>query len=316
MTSTATLAAPGLGPAAFHPGERAVQRRMGVEQRMAEIGPRVIRDQIPAQHREFFAQLPWLIAGSVDAGGQPWASVLVNPPGFVQAPDAQRLTVRARALPGDPLQQTLRPGAALGLLGIEPQTRRRNRLNGIVETSSDEGFTLRVQQSFGNCPKYITQRQPTPLQRGGEHRLHRSDSLDAAAERLIRGADTFFIATAFSNADGGRSHGVDVSHRGGPPGFVRIDDAQSLTVPDFIGNFFFNTLGNLLVNPRAGLLFIDFVRGDLLYLAVEARIVWDGPEVDAVEGAERLMRFRLREALRVEGSLPLAWSERAAEAMR
>jgi len=296
--------------AAFHPGERAVQRRMGVDQRLAEIGPRVIRDHLPEQHREFFAQLPFLIAGTVDEAGQPWASVLANPPGFVQSPDAQTLSVQARPLPFDPLQQTLRPGAAIGLLGIEPHTRRRNRLNGRVRTVNDEGFSVDVQQSFGNCPKYIHPRRATTAPGHGEARVHRADRLDAAARRLIHAADTFFIATAFTRTDDGeRSHGVDVSHRGGPAGFVRIDDDRSLTVPDYLGNFFFNTLGNLVVNPRAGLLFIDFARGELLYLAVDARLTWDGPEVDAVDGAERLMRFSVRELSRVEGSLPLAWRE-------
>ena len=58
----------------FHAGERAVQERVGVAARMAEFGPRVIRDFMPDQHREFFAQLPFVIAGTKDAAGQPWAA--------------------------------------------------------------------------------------------------------------------------------------------------------------------------------------------------------------------------------------------------
>jgi uncharacterized protein len=112
---------------AFHEGERAAQSRVGaaVRERMAEIGPRVIRDFMPDQHREFFEQLPFIVAGTVDATGQPWASVLAQPPGFIHSPDARHLTLRAQPLPGDPLQQTLVEGAAIGLLGIEPHTRRR-----------------------------------------------------------------------------------------------------------------------------------------------------------------------------------------------
>jgi hypothetical protein len=78
-------------------------------------------------------------------------------------------------------------------------------------------------------------------------------------------------------------------------------------MPDFLGNYFFNTLGNLTVNPRAGLLFIDFDNGDLLYLAVKADIVWDGPELRAFEGAQRLLRFNVLQMRRVEGALPLRW---------
>lgn len=300
--------------ATFHAGERAVQQRVGVAERMAQVGPRVIRDFMPDQHREFFSQLPFMLVGSVDDAGQPWASVLAAPPGFVQSPDEISLQINTKPLPGDPLQQTLRNGASLGMLGIEPHTRRRNRVNGVVRGLSDTGFALTVSQSFGNCPKYIQAREPVFAQNQevAEPVLHQSKELDEAAIRLINKADTFFIATAFTGSPAvqgtNASYGVDVSHRGGKPGFVRVDaEAATLTVPDFLGNFFFNTLGNIAANPRAGLLFIDFESGDLLYLAVKAEIVWDGAEVRAFEGAQRLMLFTVMETRRVEGVLPLRW---------
>jgi hypothetical protein len=126
---------------------------------------------------------------------------------------------------------------------------------------------------------------------------------------MIVAADTLFIATAYAgdSDQAGAAGGVDVSHRGGKPGFVRVDADGTLSMPDFVGNSFFNTLGNIAVNPRAGLLFIDFDSGDLLYLAVTAEIVWDGPEVKAFEGAQRLLRFKVRSMKRVEASLPLRW---------
>ena len=118
--------------ATFHEGEVALQERAGSRAKLAEIGPRVIRDHMPDQHREFFAQLPFVLVGTVDAQGQPWASVLAGEPGFVSSPDPRRLVVRARPLAHDPLAANLADGAAIGLLGIEPHTRRRNRLNGWV----------------------------------------------------------------------------------------------------------------------------------------------------------------------------------------
>jgi predicted pyridoxine 5'-phosphate oxidase superfamily flavin-nucleotide-binding protein len=303
---------PALNAQAFHEGELQVQSRVGVHERMAGTGAKMIRDFMPEQHREFFRQLPLLIVGSVDARGQPWASVLVNPPGFIDSPDPRLLTVRARPLAADPLAETLAEGASVGLLGIEPHTRRRNRLNGIVREVTEQGFSVDVRQSFGNCPKYIQARKPEYV--GGAARapaVHRSDRLEPATQEMIRRADTFFIATAHPLAPGddARAHGVDVSHRGGKPGFIRLDDERSFTLPDFVGNFLFNTLGNIAVNPRAGLLFIDFERGDLLYLACDAEIIWDGAQIQAFKGAERLLRFRVREVKRVEASLPLRWGE-------
>jgi len=296
----------------FHEGEREVQSRVGVRERMAATGPHLFRDFMPEQHREFFRQLPFVIVGSVDARGQPWASVLANPPGFIDSPDPRRLAVRARPLAADPLDETLAEGASIGLLGIEPHTRRRNRLNGIVEQLTDQGFSVRVRQSFGNCPKYIQARKPEYASGATKApAVHRSERLDAAAQQMIRRADTFFIATAYpiARGDDAPAHGVDVSHRGGKPGFVRIDDDRSFTIPDFVGNFLFNTLGNIAVNPKAGLLFIDFESGDLLYLAGDAEIIWDGAEIKAFKGAERLLRFHVREVRRVDASLPLRWGE-------
>ncbi len=295
----------------FHAGERAVQERTGVAGRMAELGPRVIRDFMPDQHRDFFMQLPFVIAGTTDATGQPWASVLAGPPGFVQSPDARTLMIHARPLPGDPLQDTLIDGAFMGLLGLQPHTRRRNRMNGVVQEVSADGFGVQLQQSFGNCPKYIQAREPIylPDRQMRQPVVHSNTELDAAARRMINAADTLFIATAYSGdaSTVGAAGGVDVSHRGGKPGFVRVDDKGALTLPDFLGNFFFNTLGNIAVNPRAGLLLIDFDNGDLLYLAVKAEIVWDGPELRAFEGAQRLLRFTVLQMRRVEGVLPLRW---------
>ncbi len=300
-----------MNAATFHEGERAVQARVGVQERMAQLGPRAIRDFMPDQHREFFEQLPFVIAGTVDSSGQPWASVLAAAPGFMDSPDPRQLVLRAQALPADPLRDTLANGAPIGLLGIEPHTRRRNRLNGVVQGLSDAGFLVQVSQSFGNCPKYIQAREPVYVDGllPSPPVVHRAAQLDEAARRLIEAADTLFIATAYAGDrdQAGPAGGVDVSHRGGKPGFVRVEADGTLTLPDFLGNFFFNTLGNIAVNPRAGLLFIDFANGDLLYLAVTAEIVWQGPELQAFAGAQRLLRFRLLSMRRVEAALPLRW---------
>ncbi len=294
----------------WHEGERAVQERVGVRERLEQLGSRVIRDAMPDQHREFFAQLPFVIAGTMDSNGQPWASVLAAPPGFMQSPGPQQLVLRARPLAGDPLQENLGEGAFIGLLGIEPHTRRRNRMNGVVNGLSGTGFGVQVTQSFGNCPKYIQTREPVYVENSGPATaVVEANELDDAARRMIARADTLFIATAYTGdaAQAGGAAGVDVSHRGGKPGFVRVDADGTLTMPDFLGNFFFNTLGNIAVNPRAGLLFIDFESGDLLYLAVTADIVWGGADLASFQGAQRLLRFKVLAMRRAAGALPLRW---------
>src|SRR4029450_3454962 len=103
----------------FHEGELTWQERAGARERLAQAGPRVIRDHMPDQHRDFFAQLPFLVAGTVDAQGQPWASVLAGPPGFVDSPGPRQLLVRAQPFPHDPLAETLGTGSPIGVLGVD-----------------------------------------------------------------------------------------------------------------------------------------------------------------------------------------------------
>lgn len=295
----------------FHEGECAAQERIGVREKMSGVGPHAIRDFMPDQHREFFARLPFVIVGTVDGEGRPWASVLANPPRFIESPHPRKLTIHARPLTADPLADTLALDAPIGLLGIEPHTRRRNRMNGIIERITENGFGVRVSQSFGNCPKYIQARRPEYVSGCAVAKVTECTGLsDEAVRQLILRADTFFIATAYpvdKRDAAAPAHGVDVSHRGGKHGFVHVGDDNFLTVPDYAGNQFFNTIGNLLVNPRAGLLFIDFKTGDLLYLAVDAEIIWEGEQLNAFAGAQRLLRFRVGAVRHVEASLPLRW---------
>ena len=130
----------------FHEGELAVQQRLGIAERMLGIGQRVVRTFMPEQHRQFYAQLPFVMVGSVDDQQRPWASVLVGEPGFIQSPDERQLSFAARPVPGDPLAEGLKPGAPLGFLGIELHTRRRNRVNGRVSQVREGGFTVEVEQ--------------------------------------------------------------------------------------------------------------------------------------------------------------------------
>ncbi|MDN0073456.1 pyridoxamine 5'-phosphate oxidase family protein [Crenobacter sp. SG2303] len=293
----------------FHPGEQEVQRRVGVRDKVEAIGRQAVRGLMPEQHRAFFAQLPFVVIGAVDEAGQPWASLLFGQPGFAHSSDPRTLSVMAMPVDGDPLSGAIRSGAALGLLGIELHTRRRNRVNGKVTSVDENGFAVEVEQSFGNCPQYIQKRSYRTVTETGAL-LPQPESLtelDAAAIARIAAADTFFIATHYAAPGDGAAYGADVSHRGGKPGFVRVDDASTLTWPDFVGNFYFNTLGNLQANPRAGLLFPDFETGELLYVAGRGEIVWDGDELRGFAGAERLVRFRIERVLRLAGRLPLRW---------
>ena len=290
----------------WHDGDRAAQARAGTADHMAEIGPKVIRDFMPDQHRQFFEQLPFIVVGSLDGKQHPWASVLANLPGFVTSPHPRRLEIEAGPLPGDPLGEALRVGNTLGLLGIELPTRRRNRMNGHIVARDEAGFAVHVRESFGNCPQYIQRRDYT-LFSPSEVAVVPFAALPDEAKGLVRRADTMFVASAAPRGDG--TFSVDVSHRGGQPGFLGIDAEGAIVVPDFRGNGFFQTIGNLAVYPRAGLLIPDFATGDLLQVTGDAEVVWEGPEVDAYSGAERLWKVKVQSGRWLRAGFPLRFGE-------
>lgn len=287
----------------WHAGEKQLQAHVGVAERMDVVGRKVIRSEMPDQHRTFYQQLPFMLYGAVDADGNPWASILEGPPGFAHSP--QPALLQFDGLPGSDDPAQLQEGAAIGLLGIELHTRRRNRLNGRVGAVTESGFGVTVEQSFGNCPQYIQLRQfrSVPLADPSTRVAQHLNELDEVATAMIADADTFFVSS-YVDVDGQRS--VDVSHRGGQAGFVKVE-GNRLTIPDFAGNLFFNTLGNLLINPRAGLLFIDFNSGDLLHLSGRAQVILEGPQVEAFQGAERLWTFEVERVVRRPAALALRW---------
>jgi len=294
----------------FHQGEQIIQQKLGVRTQMENFGRRVIRDHMPEQHQRFYEQLPFLIAGHSDVEGRVWASILVGQPGFAVAESARQLDIKALPVQGDPLADSLISGLDIGLLGIELESRRRNRMNGRVSRVDDDGFSISVGQSFGNCPQYIQLRDHYFVAPNPTPKVERHSTLDKAAKDLIMGADSFYVASSSGDSAIGDTRGADASHRGGKPGFVKVEESGDLLIPDFPGNNHFNTLGNFVENPAAGLLFIDFESGDLLSLSGQAEILWQHEDQQHYQGAQRFWRFRSEVVVRIHGALPLRWTFR------
>jgi len=293
----------------FHRGEHELQARIGQREKLEAIGKRVVRSYMPDQHREFFTKLPFMIIGSVDKEGWPWASILPARPGFITSPTPTSLEIKNWTIKGDPLAESLNKAEnPLGFVGIELSTRRRNRVNGRVASSQKDRITVEIDQSFGNCPQYIQHRSVEFFREveevGQDYEKQAFSTLDDDARILINATDTFFVSSYIQSKDQPKIEGVDVSHRGGRPGFIKIE-GNTLTIPDYPGNNLFNTLGNFIINPKGGLIFIDFSTGELLMLTGTVELSWEKNEdIKAFKGADRSWTFTLHHGIRIKDALP------------
>lgn len=313
----------------FHAGERAFQESLGLADRMAEIGGQVIRPFMPEQHREFFEGLAYLFVGALDAAGRPWASVVIGETGFIRSETDAKLAIRGMPSGLEELGLQMSAGDQIGILGLDLTNRRRNRVNGTIEETGPGSFGVAVAQSFGNCPKYIQTRavrariSESSQRTGSANSVERFEAFQGETADMIRRNDCFFIASAFREADrmsegdsasdtwhDATGIGVDVSHRGGRPGFITIENKTTISFDDYPGNMFFNTLGNLLLNPTAGFLFIDFASGDL-YLCNGTVTIHNYAAADIKSlGRGKILRkvsFELTEGYRIPGNGAMQW---------
>jgi predicted pyridoxine 5'-phosphate oxidase superfamily flavin-nucleotide-binding protein len=262
----------------FHEGELEAQRRAGESLTAAANSP-MIGNRIMSGAVQFLREQPMAVIGSRDANGRLWSSILFGRPGFLEpSPNRQSMQIHIDAQlqdPHDPLWKNISGDRQVGILVIEPATRRRLRINGRLTSATDSLLTVQVEESFGNCPKYIQRRtvrfasaQTQDPPAGGEQT---SDRLQSHQRELVEHADTLFVTSAHP------TRGLDTSHRGGNPGFIKVLDEKTLRIPDYPGNSMFNTIGNLLVDPRAGLLIPDFEGHSILQATGTVEVVWAKP---------------------------------------
>jgi len=286
----------------FHEGELKAQKLAG-ETAEAESNSAMIDGEIMAGALNFIRAQEMAVVGSRDAKGRRWASFLFGGRGFLQPLD--RKTIRIELNPAqtdldDPLWKNIESDAHIGLLVIELATRRRLRINGQIRKVGD-ALELDVQESYPNCPKYITRRQvvigaiPAGAPKGEQVR---GDRLREQQEKIIQRADTLFMAT------GHPERGADASHRGGKPGFIQVLGEKKLRIPDYSGNSMFNTFGNLLVDPHVGLLIPEFEAGRALQITGTAKIEWHDKDTEgATGGTHRFVEIQIDEWR--ERSLPV-----------
>ncbi|WP_326820002.1 pyridoxamine 5'-phosphate oxidase family protein [Streptosporangium sp. NBC_01756] len=277
-----------------HAGELAVQRRAGV--RAGAWGSASATPEIPAVAADFLRRQRMMLVGATGPDGRLWASALTGPAGFAEAVDERTIVIEAVPGEHDPLAGL--SGGEIGMLAIEPSTRRRMRINGTVRREGGR-LIVHTEQTYANCPKYIQTRDVSAELAGPPALVSTAGSFTAEHRAWIEGADTFFVATRAPGL------GADLSHRGGNPGYVRMTGERRLVWPDYVGNSMYMTLGNLELDESCGLLFLGWESGDTLQLTGRARVAWDPGDVP---GAQRLVEFEVDRAVHIRGASPLRWT--------
>lgn len=309
-TTLASLSSP------FHPGEIHVQKQAGTRGAAKELGTLLTHAlNLDSGIAIWLSTLRVAWLASVTPGNTTqfendnsphdkrpriWVSPVFGPPRFISVRNSKSISI---AVPPNPLHQndifysniSASRNAPIAFLALDLQARRRYRANGVVPSfsTSSSSLDIRVKEAFPNCPKYIQKRVITNstsrlngVQTSTSLSSVQTTELSSDDVRLIKNADTFFLGTYHPSA------GVDVSHRGGLPGFVRILDQKSLMWPDYRGNGMFQSFGNLHMNNRAGVTFFEFETGSLLQLTGRAKVDWNSHSDQSLESAaQRSVRF-------------------------
>lgn len=290
----------------FHAGELEAQERAGVGD-VAQWAGGFIRDYLPEQHREFHTSLPFLVVSGADETGLTWVTLVEGEEGFIRSPDSRSLVLDAQIDGQDPLASAFDAGTEVGVVGIELASRRRNRFSGHFR-KSDTGYAIDIRQTFGNCPQYIHERAWTRVTPKAPAPAVTSAQLSPSQIALIGRSDTLFVGSGHQQGADTPSRGYDASHRGGAPGFVHVSDAGHLHIPDYAGNNFFNTIGNLITDPHIGLIFVDFETGSLLHISGRATIDWQ-PKNAHDPDAWRMINVEIDAVIERPGAMSLRWAK-------
>jgi uncharacterized protein len=291
----------------FHSGEREVQRRTG-EIIIANSNGRIINNVIVAGAINFIEKQPMVIVSSIDSSGNAWASLLIGDFGFAKVNNPKMMVFDKSMLSSakeDIFYQNIEENHEIGSLFVELSSRRRFRINGTTSINKNH-IEINIHEAYPNCPKYIQRRVisvPDYFENSASIITH-GNQLKKDEKDWILNADTIFVASLSNNGK------MDVSHRGGNPGFIEIIGENTLKIPDYQGNSMYNTLGNFIQNPNSGILLVNFEKGETLQLTGKADLLFDqNSEEDKIKttGTGRYWLFKTKQWIYIKKHHKVDW---------
>ena len=285
----------------WHEGEIAVQERAGVRDEAEELTG-MYRHAVEPGMAGFLGQQRFAAITTVGSAGRTWIAPVAGEPGMIDVPDPRTVRLRAPMIETALPVEDIRHNPKVGILVIDFARRIRVRINGDAGVQPDGSVAISIRQLYGNCSQYIQRRTViAPASSPHTVTVAAADQLSAAQQELIAKSDTFFLGSVHPES------GADASHRGGLPGFVRVESPTHLSFPDYSGNKMFNTLGNIEVNPSVGLLFFDFDSGRSLQLTGRASVDWSESRAHEFTGAQRVIDVEIGEVREVPEATALRY---------
>ncbi|KAK4507025.1 hypothetical protein PRZ48_000759 [Zasmidium cellare] len=307
------------------------------EKRMAELmkTPPYDNPTVPTLSPQLSNHLkiaPLIAIGTLDAQGRPWTTLwgsgekgLSQPLGGgivgIRTPVTGKFDPVVEELVGkEATGQVIREegeGRMVSGLTIDLETRKRVKMYGRMvagalgkrddevtgreESVAEVQLVLKIEQSLGNCPKYLNKKHIVAAPSKPEL-VSDSPRLPKQALDLLEKADLFFVSSAQPEQD------MDTNHRGGPPGFLRVqsndESGAVLCWPEYSGNRLWQTLGNLYDNPVAGLCVPDFETGDMLYLTGTTEILVGKDAAAVLPRSNLCVKVKITAARFVTQALP------------
>ena len=275
-----------------HEGELFVQKKRHTPSNMPMRVAGIISDDMPDQHSEFFSHLNYFGISTIDIDGRPWATIIVgSPTTLIHVISEIQLNISVILPKGDPFLSSVMNTSDVTCryfagIGVDFTNRRRNKVAGFIDTSNLVNDTLHMSlltnENLGNCPKYITVRKLEYYKRNpqiaADYRNTDKISFNQECLNIINQASTIFLATRHTSPISDNTSDLGLNHRGGYPGFVRTYEENGHTyivIPDYSGNRFYQSLGNIETDRVAGVVFPCFTSGDMLHVTGIAENIYD-----------------------------------------
>ncbi|KAH9219920.1 oxidoreductase-like protein [Leptodontidium sp. 2 PMI_412] len=302
----------------WHAGEEEMHKLLRVPARDNPTQP-----YLTPQAANTLIRAPLIALGTLDDEGRPWTTLWGGEAGFSRAIAQGIIGVKTtvdreydpvvKVLLGDKADgevvQVQGTGKMVSGLTINLETRKRVKLYGRMVAgalaATEEGIgevqlVVKIEQSLGNCPKYLNKKQIVP--HIPQPKLVSSDlQLTQAAVELLAKADLFFISSSNHESD------MDCNIRGGSPGFIRIlsnaEGEVTLVYPEYSGNRLYQTLGNLRTTPRAGLVVPDFETGDALYITGTTEILVGKDAAEVISHTNLAVKIKVEATKFISDSL-------------